>query len=152
MALSGYAADLRARTRDALAMCGLTFDESRAQAYLEARFATVSGYSTALRNRFTALTGHDDEVLWSFVEAIPAMSAFADSVVEGAYALLRLPATHRAAASRALAAYVIGSSIFDHATDDDRALLNEIGQDLTEHLLREVIVEGRASFGTHART
>lgn len=150
--MSNYAAHLRSRTRQAIAMGGLPFEESRAHAYLEERFATVSGRATVLCNRFASLSRQDDRVLTSFIEAIPAMTAFADSVVESAYALIGVRETHRAIASRALAAYVIGSSIFDHAADDDHALLSEIALDLTEESLREAVAGANVSFGQHART
>ncbi len=152
MAVSGGAVDLRARAGGALAAGGLPFDESRARAYLEGRFATTSDKATALRTQLSPLMQSDDEVLRSFLEAITAMTAFADSVVESAYALLRAPDKHRAGVSRALAAYVVGSSIFDHATDDDPALLSEIGEDLNEESLREVMSGSGTSFGPHART
>lgn len=152
MGLSAHAVNLRSRTREALAAGGLPFQESHAQAYLEQRFARTAGNAAEINDRLSALVTQDDHEIRTLLEAVPAMVAFADSVMESAYLLLHGVGANRAKASRALAAYVIGSAIFDHASDDDADLLREIGDDLTETSLRGVVAGEVIRFGVRART
>jgi hypothetical protein len=130
---------LRERARAALQLGGLPFDEKAHSAYLELRFGVAKQYATNLQQRLEATARPESDVERSIVASVPTMAAFAFTIADCAYQIASIRSRHREDVRAALAAYVIGSAIFDYACDEDHQLLLLFGDELSAGRLRGIL-------------
>ncbi len=141
--LTAFVHPLRARAREALEQAGVGFDEAEYSRYLRQRFALARPLAHTVGTRLAVFGTPTTTEERSLVDAIETMTAFASSVVDCAYAVASRSTTHRDEARRALAEYVIASAIFDHACDEDPALLRVVETRLDEEQLKHAVQVGQ---------
>jgi len=133
---------LRLQARTALEDAGLPYDEQAHGAYLRQRLANAQAIAADVHRRLWSVVPPSADEERSLLAGVEVMAAFACTVVDWAHELLAPAAADRDNARRALTEYVIASAIFDHVCDEDRALLPEISERLSEAQLREAVASG----------